>query len=163
MFEPEGSVRPLARISHVTAALLVGAILLGGAAGAGIAVLLYLPAALASGPASGPIGFGLLMGLASGAAVGAVGGAGAVAGMVVVRVCSRTDGAFVLGTSAGAGIGVLVASANLLVSRDAPTWAAALAATTAACALCAGGSWLLTRHEHAWELAHASPRTGLPR
>jgi len=158
MFEPEGSVRPVARVSYVTAALLLGGVLIGAVVGAAVAVVLYLPGALASDPldASALVGFGILMGIACGAGIGVIGGAGAVAGMVSVRVYSRRDGAFVLGTSAGAGIGVLVASANLLVSRDAPTWITALLATAAAFALCAWGSWLLTRHEHSWERAHAS-------
>ncbi|PPF26748.1 hypothetical protein C5C36_12770 [Rathayibacter sp. AY1G1] len=158
MFEPGGSARPVARVGYVTAALLVGAILVGGAVGAAVALVLYLPGVLAADGPPGLVSFGLLMGAASGAGIGVVGGAGAVAGMVAVRVASRRDGPFVLGTSAGAGLGVLVASANLLVSRDAPTWATALLATAAACALCAAGSWLLTRHEHSWERAHAAPR-----
>lgn len=158
MFEPEGSLRPVARISYVTAALLLGGLVIGGAVGAAVALLLFLPGALASDPldASALVAFGMLMGVASGAGIGVVEGAGAIAGMVSVRVYSRRDGAFVLGTSAGAGIGVLVASANLLVSRDAPTWTTALLATAAATVLCAWGSWLLTRHEHSWERAHAS-------
>ncbi|KZX21256.1 hypothetical protein [Rathayibacter tanaceti] len=155
MFEPEGSVRPIARISYVTAALLVGAILVGGVVGAAVALVLYLPGVLATDGARGLVSFGLLMGAASGAGIGAIGGTGAVAGMVAVRVTSHRDGAFILGTSAGTGIGVLVASANLLVSRDAPTWATVLLTTAAASALCVWGSWLLTRHEHSWERLHA--------
>ena len=127
MFEPEGSVRPVARISYVTAALLVGAILLGAAVGAGVALVLYLPGALAENPldASALVGFGMLMGIASGAGIGLTGGVGAVAGMVAARAWSRADSAFIAGTSVGAAIGVLVAAANLLVSRDASTWFAA--------------------------------------
>ncbi|SMH42126.1 hypothetical protein SAMN06295885_1881 [Rathayibacter oskolensis] len=160
MFEPEGSVRPVARISCVTAALLVGAILVGGAVGAAVALVLYLPAALLSGSldAAALVSFGMLMGIASGAGIGVAGGAGAVAGMVSARAVSRSDRAFVLGTSTGSAFGVLVASANLLVSRDASTWIAALLATATAFVLCAWGSRLLTRHEHAWEREHGAER-----
>ncbi|QHC57375.1 hypothetical protein [Rathayibacter sp. VKM Ac-2760] len=161
MFEPEGSVRPFARIMSVTAALLVGAVLVGGAVGAAVALSLYLPSALAAGALdpSALVSFGMLMGTASGAALGAVGGIGAIAGMVAVRAVSRRDSAFVAGTSVGAASGVLILAANLLVSRDAATWISALLATAAAFALCAWGSWLLTRHEHSWERAHALQRT----
>ncbi|KQQ08802.1 hypothetical protein ASF46_16305 [Rathayibacter sp. Leaf296] len=157
MFEPEGSVHPVARLSYVTAALLVGAVLVGGAVGAAVALVLYLPAALASGPLdpSALVSFGMLMGVLSGAGIGLCGGVGAVAGMVSVRAVNRSDSAFVLGTSSGSALGVLIAAAKLLVSRDAPTWITVLLATAAAFALCAWGSWLLTRHEHAWERAHA--------
>ena len=92
MFEPGGSARPVARIGYVTAALLVGAILVGGAVGAAVALVLYLPGVLAADGPPGLIGFGLLMGAASGVGIGVVGGAGAVAGMVAVRVASRRDG-----------------------------------------------------------------------
>lgn len=162
MFEPEGSARPVARISYVIAALLVGGILIGGAVGGGVALVLHLPGVLASGATdpSALVSFGMLMGVASGAGIGVIGGAGAVAGMLSVRAHSHRDDAFVLGTSVGAGVGVLVASANLLVSRDAPTWAAALLATAAASVLCSWGSRLLTRHEHSWERAHAPATRG---
>lgn len=158
MFEPEGSVRPVARISYVTAALLVGAILVGGAVGAAVALVLYLPAALRAGTLdpSALVSFGMLMGIASGAGIGLTGGVGAVAGMVSARAISRGGRAFVIGTSLGSATGVLIASANLLVSRDASTWIAALLATATAFVLCALGARLLTRHEHSWERAHAS-------
>ncbi|MCM6763295.1 hypothetical protein NB037_12785 [Rathayibacter sp. ZW T2_19] len=164
MFEPEGSVHPVARLSYVTTALLLGAVLVGGAVGAAVALVLYLPAALASGPLdpSGLVSFGMLMGVLSGAGIGLAGGAGAIAGMVTIRAVSRRDAAFIAGTSSGSALGVLIAAANLLVSRDAPTWIAALLATAAAFALCAWGSWLLTRHEHAWEREHSRARHHRP-
>lgn len=164
MFEPEGSARPVARIMSVTAALLIGAVLVGGAVGAAVALALYLPSALAAGALdpSALVGFGMLMGVASGAGLGAVGGLGAIAGMVTVRAMSRRSGAFIAGTSVGAAFGVLILAANLLVSRDAATWITALLATAAAFLLCAWGSWLLTRREHSWERAHAPERRRPP-
>ncbi|MWV48478.1 hypothetical protein GRS96_04205 [Rathayibacter sp. VKM Ac-2803] len=151
-------MRPVARISYVTAALLVGAILVGGAVGAAVALVLYLPGALRAGELdpSALVSFGMLMGIASGAGIGVAGGAGAVAGMVSARAVSRSDRAFVLGTSLGSAAGVLTASANLLVSRDASTWLAALLATATAFVLCLLGARLLTRHEHSWEREHAT-------
>ena len=60
MFEHGGSARPVARVGYVTAALLVGAILVGGAVGAAVALVLYLPGVLAADGPPRLVSFGLL-------------------------------------------------------------------------------------------------------
>lgn len=156
MFEPDISAHPVARALYVSFALLLGAVVVGAAIGAAVAVLIFIPSVIASGfvEGSGLIAFGLLMGTASGAGIGFAGGVGALAGMITVRGFSRADLGFVLGSSVGAALGVLIASANLLVSRDGATWTPVALSTLCALFACFVGSWMLTRHEHRWERAH---------
>lgn len=156
MFEPDISAHPIARALYVSLALVVGGIVVGGATGAAVAVLIYIPSVIAAGfvTGSGLITFGVLMGVASGAGIGLAGGVGALAGMITVRGVSRNDLSFILGSSIGAAFGVLVASANLLVSRDGATWTPVALSTLCALFACGVGAWALTRHEHRWERSH---------
>lgn len=160
MFEPDISAHPVARALYVSLALVVGGVVVGGATGAAVATLIYIPSVITAGfvTGSGLITFGMLMGIASGAGIGFAGGIGALAGMITVRGFSRADLSFILGSSLGAAFGVLVASSNLLVSRDGATWTPVALSTLCALIACAAGAWALTRHEHAWERTHDSLR-----
>jgi hypothetical protein len=156
LFEPDISAHPVARALYVSLALVVGGVVVGAAIGALVAVLIYIPSVIAAGfvTGSGLITFGVLMGVASGAGIGFAGGIGALAGMISVRAVSHTDLTFILGSSVGAALGVLIASANLLVSRDGATWTPVALSTLCALFACGIGAWALTRHEHTWERQH---------